>query len=94
MNRLSNAGEFMADYSKPVNGLSTTTFTNLDALKQYLRARKVEAYGDTKDAAQIYEEHPVLDALSRTGNLTRTMRQQRYTNALALLKENTHESVA
>ncbi len=92
--RLSKNELFATDYKSWVEGAGgKQILPDLGKILQYIDARKLEAYGDREAAIAKYEAYPVLDAVSRAGELTSAIRKEKYKKASALLAKNTLEPI-
>lgn len=85
--RLSKNKSFTLDYYSQLDKSNRQALPDLEKLLQYINARKLETSGDRESAIAMYEAYPVLDAVTRAGELTNAIRIEKYDRAIALLSE-------
>ena len=93
MQRLSKNKDFTLDYYSQLDKANKQALPDLEKLLQYINARKLEANGDREPAIALYDAYPVLDAVTRAGELTNTIRKEKFERAMALLSEGSLSSV-
>ena len=91
--RLSKNKDFTLDYYSQFDKSNKQALPELEKLLQYINARKLEAGGDRESAIAMYDAYPVLDAVTRAGELTSAIRKEKFDKAIAYLSEGSLASV-
>lgn len=88
--RLQKSEKFNTDYNSRFNQSNRLALIDLE---QYIKARKLEEFGDTEGALELYDAYRVLDAVNRANLLSISLKLDKYEEATALLMKGSFDSI-